>query len=209
MQISHRLRYGDEAGGQGGHHPRRQGKSHIRRRIFTKSLVLHGGLESKELTISHRPSRRAKASSPQTNPATETRTSSPTRTSLTCTGPRTRITRWGLASGRIGASLSRSRAQNSRRFLVSLYFSYRHSYPTGSYGRTCYLSVVHISKLSRLRLIPHLHPSDSSSYTELIRLITATLFQKLPSLRIAVPIPDIEYTPLHKDVGVVKLPVAW
>ncbi|KAJ0297748.1 hypothetical protein COL516b_010356 [Colletotrichum fioriniae] len=38
---------------------------------------------------------------------------------------------------------------------------------------------------------------------------TATLFQKLPSLRIAVPISDIEYTPLHKDVGVVKLPVAW
>ncbi|KAH0439186.1 cytochrome p450 55a3 [Colletotrichum camelliae] len=39
--------------------------------------------------------------------------------------------------------------------------------------------------------------------------VFATLFQKLPNLKIAVPIPELEFTPLHKDVGVVKLPVTW
>ncbi|KAK1499326.1 cytochrome P450 55A1 [Colletotrichum cuscutae] len=81
----------------------------------------------------------------------------------------------------------------------------------GHVGRTCDLGLEHRSKTLRLRVVPHVRPLPwaSSSHTELTNPITATLFQKLPSLRIAVLIPDIEYTPLHKDVGVVKLPVAW
>ncbi|KAK1522947.1 cytochrome P450 55A1 [Colletotrichum paranaense] len=55
---------------------------------------------------------------------------------------------------------------------------------------------------------PHRCIAEPLARAEL-ETVFATLFQKLPSLRIAVPIPDIEYTPLHKDVGVVKLPVAW
>ncbi|KAK2777215.1 cytochrome p450 55a3 [Colletotrichum kahawae] len=39
--------------------------------------------------------------------------------------------------------------------------------------------------------------------------VFATLFHKLPNLKIAVPISELEFTPLHKDVGVVKLPVTW
>ncbi|KAK3348680.1 cytochrome P450 55A2 [Lasiosphaeria hispida] len=35
------------------------------------------------------------------------------------------------------------------------------------------------------------------------------LFSKLPNLKVAVPIDQIQYTPLHKDVGIVKLPVTW
>jgi nitric oxide reductase len=35
------------------------------------------------------------------------------------------------------------------------------------------------------------------------------LFKKAPGLRLATPTSDIEYTPLHRDVGVVKLPVTW
>ncbi|KZL65226.1 cytochrome p450 55a3, partial [Colletotrichum incanum] len=38
---------------------------------------------------------------------------------------------------------------------------------------------------------------------------TATLFRKALNPRIAVPISDIEYTPLQKDIGGVKLPVQW
>ncbi|KAK1623892.1 cytochrome P450 55A3 [Colletotrichum phormii] len=55
---------------------------------------------------------------------------------------------------------------------------------------------------------PHRCIAEPLARAEL-EVVFATLFQKLPSLRIAVPISDIEYTPLHKDVGVVKLPVAW
>ncbi|KAJ0315591.1 hypothetical protein COL5a_011903 [Colletotrichum fioriniae] len=55
---------------------------------------------------------------------------------------------------------------------------------------------------------PHRCIAEPLARAEL-ETVFATLFQKLPSLRIAVPISDIEYTPLHKDVGVVKLPVAW
>ncbi|KAF6810483.1 cytochrome p450 55a3 [Colletotrichum sojae] len=39
--------------------------------------------------------------------------------------------------------------------------------------------------------------------------VFATLFRRLPNLRVAVPLAEVEYTPLHKDVGVVKLPVTW
>ncbi|OIW26840.1 cytochrome P450 [Coniochaeta ligniaria NRRL 30616] len=42
--------------------------------------------------------------------------------------------------------------------------------------------------------------------TELITVFSL-LFEKLPDLRIAVPMDEIKYTPLHLDVGVVELPV--
>jgi fungal nitric oxide reductase len=32
---------------------------------------------------------------------------------------------------------------------------------------------------------------------------------KLPNLRIAIPLEEIEYSPLIRDVGVVELPVVW
>ncbi len=38
---------------------------------------------------------------------------------------------------------------------------------------------------------------------------SAHLYTKLPDLKIATPIDQIEYTPLERDVGIVKLPVTW
>jgi nitric oxide reductase len=37
----------------------------------------------------------------------------------------------------------------------------------------------------------------------------AHLFKKVPDLKLATAIKDIEYTPLERDVGVVKLPVTF
>jgi len=37
----------------------------------------------------------------------------------------------------------------------------------------------------------------------------ATLFQKLPNLRLAIPFEEVKYSPLDRDVGIVKLPVVW
>lgn len=37
----------------------------------------------------------------------------------------------------------------------------------------------------------------------------ATLFQKLPDLKLAVPVEKINYTPLDRDVGIVDLPVTF
>ncbi|KAG8417529.1 hypothetical protein J3458_005026 [Metarhizium acridum] len=37
----------------------------------------------------------------------------------------------------------------------------------------------------------------------------ATLFQQLPDLKIAVPIEKLEFSPLHKDVGITHLPVTF
>ncbi|RKU45605.1 hypothetical protein DL546_008006 [Coniochaeta pulveracea] len=39
--------------------------------------------------------------------------------------------------------------------------------------------------------------------------VFSTLYQKLPDLKIAVPIDQVEYTPLQADVGVQKLPVTF
>ncbi|KAL0936800.1 cytochrome p450 55a3 [Colletotrichum truncatum] len=55
---------------------------------------------------------------------------------------------------------------------------------------------------------PHRCVAEPLARTEM-ELVFATLFKKLPNLKIAVPIPELEYTPLHKDVGVAKLPVTW
>jgi len=37
----------------------------------------------------------------------------------------------------------------------------------------------------------------------------ATLFQKLPNLRLAIPFEKIKYSPRERDVGIVELPVVW
>ncbi|KAF5670014.1 cytochrome p450 55a1 [Fusarium heterosporum] len=44
--------------------------------------------------------------------------------------------------------------------------------------------------------------------TELTTVL-ATLYQKLPNLRIAIPFEKINYTPLNRDVGIVDLPVTF
>ena len=35
------------------------------------------------------------------------------------------------------------------------------------------------------------------------------LFKKLPNLKLATPIDQVEYSPLHRDVGILKLPVTF
>lgn len=37
----------------------------------------------------------------------------------------------------------------------------------------------------------------------------ATLFQKLPNLKIAVPLEEVQYTPPTRDVGILQLPVVF
>lgn len=37
----------------------------------------------------------------------------------------------------------------------------------------------------------------------------ATLFVKMPDLKLALPIEKLSYSPLHKDVGIADLPVTW
>ncbi|CAM1510622.1 Fc.00g009570.m01.CDS01 [Cosmosporella sp. VM-42] len=36
-----------------------------------------------------------------------------------------------------------------------------------------------------------------------------SLFKKLPNLKVAIPLEEVEVSPLHKDVGIIKLPVVW
>ncbi|PHH61805.1 hypothetical protein CDD81_7969 [Ophiocordyceps australis] len=42
-----------------------------------------------------------------------------------------------------------------------------------------------------------------------LETVFRSLFKKLPNLKIAVPISEINYTPLHKDVGIMDLPVTF
>ncbi|KNG91242.1 cytochrome P450 55A3, partial [Aspergillus nomiae NRRL 13137] len=42
-----------------------------------------------------------------------------------------------------------------------------------------------------------------------LEVVFSTLFQTLPSLRLAVPKPEIQWTPPTKDVGIIGLPVTW
>ena len=37
----------------------------------------------------------------------------------------------------------------------------------------------------------------------------ATLFQKLPNLKLMIPFEEVKYSPLTKDVGITELPVAF
>jgi hypothetical protein len=39
--------------------------------------------------------------------------------------------------------------------------------------------------------------------------IEATIVKKLPDLRVAIPLDDVEVSPRRKDVGILKLPVVW
>jgi len=48
-----------------------------------------------------------------------------------------------------------------------------------------------------------------SRLTPLMRSISGTLFQKVPTLKLAIPMNEIKYTPLQQDVGVIELPVTW
>lgn len=43
----------------------------------------------------------------------------------------------------------------------------------------------------------------------MLTLETETLFKNLPDMKIAVPIEELETTPLEKDVGINKLPVTF
>lgn len=38
---------------------------------------------------------------------------------------------------------------------------------------------------------------------------TATLFQKLPNLKLAIPESEIKYSPPKKDVGITELPIVF
>lgn len=42
-----------------------------------------------------------------------------------------------------------------------------------------------------------------------MEIVFATLFQKLPDLKVAVPFENIQWTPLTRDVGITELPVVW
>jgi fungal nitric oxide reductase len=50
--------------------------------------------------------------------------------------------------------------------------------------------------------------AEALAKTEL-SAVFSTLFQKLPGLKLAIPINEISYTPLHKDVGIQTLPATW
>jgi nitric oxide reductase len=42
-----------------------------------------------------------------------------------------------------------------------------------------------------------------------LEVVFATLFQRLPGLKLAVPFEEIKWSPLRKDVGILELPVVW
>jgi nitric oxide reductase len=42
-----------------------------------------------------------------------------------------------------------------------------------------------------------------------LEVVFATLFQKLPGLKLAVPFEEIKWSPPTKDVGILELPVVW
>lgn len=37
----------------------------------------------------------------------------------------------------------------------------------------------------------------------------ATLLRRLPNLKVSIPTEELECSPRHKDVGILKLPVVW
>jgi nitric oxide reductase len=55
---------------------------------------------------------------------------------------------------------------------------------------------------------PHRCIAEFLALTEL-EAVFGTLLKKLPGLKVAVPLDEVEYSPLHKDVGIAKLPVTW
>ncbi|KAH8768284.1 cytochrome P450 55A3 [Diaporthe sp. PMI_573] len=55
---------------------------------------------------------------------------------------------------------------------------------------------------------PHRCVAEPLARAEM-EIVFATLYRKLPNLCVTVPIAELEYTPLIKDVGVAALPVVW
>ncbi|KAM5342172.1 hypothetical protein ACJ41O_015203 [Fusarium nematophilum] len=55
---------------------------------------------------------------------------------------------------------------------------------------------------------PHRCIAERLALAEL-EAVFGTLLRTLPDLKVAVPIDEIECTPRHKDVGIVRLPVIW
>lgn len=39
--------------------------------------------------------------------------------------------------------------------------------------------------------------------------LVGTLFQKLPNLKVAVPLDEVKYSAPNQDVGITELPVTW
>ncbi|KAI5459316.1 cytochrome P450 55A3 [Mariannaea sp. PMI_226] len=55
---------------------------------------------------------------------------------------------------------------------------------------------------------PHRCVAEHLALAEL-ETVFETLFARLPNLKVAVPLEELTYTPLHKDVGIAALPVTW
>ncbi|VUC27954.1 unnamed protein product [Clonostachys rosea] len=55
---------------------------------------------------------------------------------------------------------------------------------------------------------PHRCIAEHLAMAEL-ELVFSTLLRRLPSLKIAIPTEELERSPRHKDVGILKLPVLW
>ncbi|GAB1317816.1 hypothetical protein MFIFM68171_08026 [Madurella fahalii] len=55
---------------------------------------------------------------------------------------------------------------------------------------------------------PHRCIAEHLAKAELASVFES-LYKKLPDLKLATSIADVEYTPLDRDVGIVKLPVEW
>jgi len=55
---------------------------------------------------------------------------------------------------------------------------------------------------------PHRCIAEGLSIAEL-EIVFATLFQRLPDLKLAIPFSEIKYSPPKKDVGIIELPVVF
>lgn len=55
---------------------------------------------------------------------------------------------------------------------------------------------------------PHRCIAETLAKVELTAVFE-TLYKRLPNLKPAIPLEDVLYTPLDKDVGIVELPVSW
>jgi nitric oxide reductase len=40
-------------------------------------------------------------------------------------------------------------------------------------------------------------------------VFVATLWEKLPNLKLAIPLSEVKYSPPHRDVGILELPVLF
>jgi nitric oxide reductase len=40
-------------------------------------------------------------------------------------------------------------------------------------------------------------------------VFVATLWEKLPNLKLAIPLSEVKYSPQHRDVGILELPVLF